>query len=39
VSLRQIYAPGAYAELCRRTGVTPADGSGYFPPYRAMTAR
>lgn len=35
VSLRQVYRPAAYDDLCRRAGVDPDDRSGYFPPYRA----
>jgi hypothetical protein len=33
-SLKQVYDPEAYAELCRRAGVSP-DRGGWFPPYRA----
>jgi hypothetical protein len=33
-SLRQVYDAEAYAELCRRAGVSP-DRGGWFPPYRA----
>ena len=33
-SLRQVYRPDAYAELCRAAGVT-SDRSGWFPPYRS----
>lgn len=32
--LRQVYDPDRYAELCRRAGVSPEVGEGYFPPYR-----
>jgi hypothetical protein len=34
VSLRQVYSPDVYEDLCRRAGVS-ADRSGWFPPYRA----
>jgi hypothetical protein len=37
-SLRQVFLPDRYAELCRRAGVAPEDRSGYFPPYRAPAA-
>jgi hypothetical protein len=34
VSLRQVYRPDVYEELCRTAGVTSAR-DGWFPPYRA----
>jgi hypothetical protein len=33
-SLRQVYLPDVYEDLCREAGVT-SDRSGWFPPYRA----
>ena len=33
-SLRQVYDPERFEELCRRAGVDPSDRAGYFPPYR-----
>jgi hypothetical protein len=33
-SLRQVYRPSAFEELCRAAGVS-GDRSGWFPPYRA----
>lgn len=35
-SLRQVYDPKAFAELCAATGADP--GASYFPPYRALAA-
>lgn len=32
-SIRQIYAPGIYRQLCRLADVDPDDRDGYFPPY------
>jgi hypothetical protein len=37
VSLRQVYRPDVYEELCRAAGVTSAR-DGWFPPYRASAA-
>jgi hypothetical protein len=37
VSLRQVYRPDAYEELCRAAGVS-ASRDGWFPPYRASAA-
>jgi hypothetical protein len=37
VSLRQVYRPDVYEELCRAAGVTSAR-DGWFPPYRATGA-
>jgi hypothetical protein len=34
VSLRQVYRPSVYEDLCRQAGVT-SGRSGWFPPYRA----
>ena len=39
VSLRQVYRPAAYEDLCREAGVDPDRRSGYFPPYRATDGR
>jgi hypothetical protein len=33
-SVKAVYDPAAYEELCRRHGVDPADRDGYFPAYR-----
>ena len=38
-SLRQVYRPAAYEDLCRQAGVDPDRRSGYFPPYRAPDGR
>ena len=33
-SLRQVYRPDIFEELCRQTGSADQDPAGYFPPYR-----
>jgi hypothetical protein len=35
-AVTQILDEGAYALLCKRSGVDPADSSGYFPAYRGV---
>lgn len=37
--LRQVYDPVAYAALCARAGVLPAEEGGWFPAYRAPVGR
>ena len=37
-SLRQVFRPDAYTELCRRANVNPAIEHGYFPAYRSPGA-
>jgi hypothetical protein len=37
-SLREVYRPDAYADLCRFAGVEPTPASDYFPAYRSSLA-
>jgi hypothetical protein len=37
-SLRQIYRPDVFEQLCRQTGAVGHDPAGYFPPYRTPSA-
>jgi hypothetical protein len=37
-SLRQVYDPARFEQLCSRAGVDPADRTSFFPPYRAPRA-
>jgi hypothetical protein len=37
-SLRQVYRPDVYAELCRQVEVDPTDENAYFPAYRSPAA-
>lgn len=39
LSLRQVYRPDAYAELCRLGGVNAAAAGDYFPAYRSPVAK
>lgn len=36
LAMREVYRPGAYAELCRSVGADPGQKTGYFPAYRAQ---
>ena len=37
-SLKQVYRPKIYEELCRRVNADPTDMAGYFPAYRSLPA-